>query len=99
MAAAVMMTPIQQFFGNDGLPLALGYLYCYEAGSVSTPQDVWTDPDLSIAYTNPVELNAYGRPSGPIYLSPTPAYKFVLKDANLVTIWVADNVSTAQIET
>ena len=93
MAAAILSMPVLQFTDDNGDPLSDGLLYSYEAGTAfGTPQSVYTDSGLSVAYTNPVELDAAGRPTGPIYLLATPAYDFVLKDADGVTIWTATNI-------
>jgi len=64
MAAALF--PIHQFFDNNGDPLAGGLVYTYEPGS-TTPKTAYTDAALSIAHTNPVVLDAYGRPTSPIW--------------------------------
>lgn len=90
MTATVMPVPIQQFFDADGDPLASGRLYTYEAGT-STPIAVYSDVDLTIPYSNPIVLDSAGRTAGPVY-PPVTAVKYVLKDANLVTIWTADDV-------
>jgi hypothetical protein len=93
MAAAILSMPILQFTDNDGTPLDGGFLYCYEAGTaLGTPQDVFTDSDLAIAYANPVPLDSSGRPEGPIYLLASPAYDFVLTDAVANVIWTATNI-------
>lgn len=93
MAAAILGIPIPQFTDDDGQPLAGGFLYSYEAGTaLGTPQPLYTDSDLTIEYTNPIVLDAAGRPSGPIYMLATPAYDFVLQDAYEVTIWTATNI-------
>lgn len=96
MAAIGFNSPQVQFFDNDGNPLAGGFLYAYEAGT-STPQDTFNDSSLDpgSANPNPVELDSAGR--AVIYLSPTPAYKFILADADDVAIWTQDNVSPAEV--
>jgi hypothetical protein len=98
MAATGFLSPQCQFIDDNGDPLAGGFLYSYTAGT-STPQDTFLDADLAPGHenTNPVELDSAGR--AVIYLSPTPAYKFILKDANLVTIWTQDDVSPAMVAT
>lgn len=94
MAATGFLSPQVQFFDNNGDPLSGGFLYSYQAGT-STPQDTYTDSALDVPNANPVELDSAGR--AVIYLSPTPAYKFILKDADLVTITTQDNVSPAAV--
>ncbi len=68
------------FFPLPGTPACPSYqLFFYEAGT-DTPLDVWTDVDRSIAWAQPIVLNATGNPDGLIYLSDTPAYKLVYLD-------------------
>ena len=96
MAGIGYASPNVQFFDNNGDPLAGGLLYSYQAGS-DTPQDTWTTSDLDVANENPVELDSAGR--AVIYLSPTPAYKFVLKTSLGVTVTTQDQVSPAAVAT
>lgn len=98
MAAISFASPQVQFFSDDGDPLAGGFLYAYIAGT-STPKDTFNNSDLAPGHenTNPVELDSAGR--AVIYLSPTPAYKFILKTAALVTVWTQDAVSPAAVAT
>lgn len=91
MAATVASVPVQQFFANDGTPLAGGFLYTYVAG-LSTPQTVYSNSARTVAWANPIPLDAYGRVPGEIFPPDSPSVKYVLKDANGVTIWTADNV-------
>lgn len=62
------------FRGLDGLPLAAGKVFFYEAGT-STKTDTWSDSDLSTANTNPVILDSAGRAT--IFLGPT-TYKVIV---------------------
>ena len=96
MAATGLVLPIQQFFDNDGHPLAGGKVWTYAAGG-STPQPTYYNSDLAggHANTNPITLDSAGR--AVIYCTPTPALKVILKDANGVTLWTQDAVSPAQV--
>jgi hypothetical protein len=80
-----------QFFSNDGVPLAGGLLYTYEAGT-STALSTYATSLGNIPNTNPVVMDSAGRPPQEIWLSPQ-SYKFVLKDSagNLIGTW--DNIS------
>jgi hypothetical protein len=78
-------------FDNDDNPLNGGFLYTYVAGLVDTPATTYTDVGLSVENENPIELDSAGRAT--IFLAPGASYKFVLKDANLVTIWTRDHIS------
>lgn len=96
MAATGLLLPVLQFFDNDGDPLAGGFLYTYAAGG-STPQATYLDSDLApgSANTNPIELDSAGRCV--VYVTPTPALRLVLTDADAVQIWEQDDVSPAEV--
>jgi hypothetical protein len=94
---AVILSPVggvaQQFFNNNGVPLAGGLLYTYAAGT-STPQTTYTSSSGNTAHTNPIILNSAGRvASGEIWLTSNVTYKFVLKDSTDVLIATYDNIS------
>ena len=91
---AVNLSPIGngfQFFTSTGVPLAGGFLYTYQAGS-STPLASYTDTAGLFANTNPIVMNADGRPPSEIWLTAGFNYKFVLTDANNVQIASYDNL-------
>ena len=93
---AVSLSPIAgagwQFFNNNGLPLAGGLLYTYQAGT-STPLATYTTNAGSIANANPIVLDASGRPPNEVWISSGISYKFVLQDASAVQIWSMDNIN------
>jgi hypothetical protein len=80
-----------RFLSADGAPLAGGFLYSYVAGS-STPLPLYSDVDLTVEHTNPVELDANGRPPGGVIYVARAGYKFVLTDSDYVQQYVVDNV-------
>ena len=80
-----------QFFDNNGVPLAGGLLYSYAAGT-TTPLATYTTSSGSTANTNPIVLDAAGRPAGEIWLSAV-AYKLVLKTSTGVQLWSMDNIT------
>jgi hypothetical protein len=80
-----------QFFNNEGLPLNGGKLFTYQAGS-TTPFPTYTDVNGLIANTNPIILGTDGRPPSTIWLTDGFFYKFILTDANDVTIQTYDNL-------
>ena len=92
---AVNLSPLGgagwQFFDNSGVPLAGGLLYSYEAGT-TTPAATYTTSAGTIANTNPIVLDAAGRPPSEVWLSPI-AYKLVLKTSVSVLLWTMDNLS------
>ena len=91
---AVNLSPIGngfQFFTSTGVPLAGGLLYTYQAGS-STPLASYTDTAGLFANTNPIVMNADGRPPSEIWLTAGFNYKFVLSTAGNVQIASYDNI-------
>lgn len=100
-------SPVQQFFDDNGNPLAGGQLFLYAAGT-TTKQAAFTDASGNTPLPNPVILNARGEvaPSAVgtscgLWLDPTLAYKFVLapptaSDPPTDTIWTIDDVVSPQ---
>ena len=93
---AVNLSPLGgagwQFFDNSGVPLAGGLLYSYEAGT-TTPAPTYTTIAGNIANTNPIVLDASGRPPNEIWLEGGIQYKLVLKTSTGVLLWTMDNLS------
>lgn len=82
--------PFAQHLNASALPYSGGKLYFYESGT-STPLATYSNSGLSAANTNPILLDAAGRPSTQIFLQ-FRSYKVVLKDSSDNTIWTADPV-------
>jgi hypothetical protein len=83
----------QQFFDNDGVPLAGGKLFSFEAGT-TTPQITFTSADGVTQHANPIILDSAGRvPGGQIWLSTGLNYKFVLETSDSVLIATWDNIT------
>jgi hypothetical protein len=92
--ASVLLSPYgigQQFFDDNGVPLAGGLIYTYQAGS-STPLVTYTTNGGTIANANPIVLDAAGRVPQEIWLLTGFSYKFVLQNANAVLIQTLDNI-------
>lgn len=92
--ASVLLSPYgngQQFFNDNGVPLAGGLIYTYQAGS-STPLVTYTDNGGTIANANPIVLDASGRTPQQIWLLTGYSYKFVLQTADGVLIQTLDNI-------
>lgn len=91
---AMNLSPVlrQRFFDANGNPLAGGKLYTYQAGT-STPIATYTDSSGGTPNTNPVILDANGEAN--VWLNPSLAYKFVLKNSSDATQWTQDGVSGA----
>lgn len=88
--ASLSPTPKLQFFGTDGLPLVGGKLYTYAAGT-TTPLATYTDYTGNTSNTNPVILDSNGQAN--VWLPDTTGYKYILKDADDVTLYTVDYVS------
>jgi hypothetical protein len=91
----------QKFWDNNGLPLAGGKIYTYQAGT-TTPLATYTDATGGTPLSNPIILNADGECD--IWLGPS-SYKFVIhtsadvlvKTVDAVALIDAGAVSTAKI--
>lgn len=91
---SVNLSPIgnsEQFFDNNGIPLAGGLLYAYQAGS-STPLATYTTISGTVANANPIVLNSSGRLDNEVWLTYGYFYKFVLKDASGNLLGTYDNI-------
>jgi hypothetical protein len=80
-----------QYFDSNGNVLAGGKLYTYQAGSTSA-QATWTDSTQVVPNANPIILDSAGRSSNEVWLQGGSSYKFVLTDANGVTLGTWDHV-------
>jgi len=92
--ASVLLSPYgngQQFFDDNGVPLAGGLIYTYQAGS-STPLATYTTNGGTIANSNPIVLDASGRAPNEIWLFTGYSYKFILKNADDVLIQTLDDI-------
>jgi hypothetical protein len=98
---AVNLSPLGgagwQFFDNSGVPLAGGLLYSYEAGT-TTPAPTYTSAAGTIANTNPIVLDAAGRPPSEVWLSSAYSYKLVLRTSTSVLLWTMDNLTGINIK-
>jgi len=92
--ASVLLSPYgngQQFFDDNGVPLAGGLIYTYQAGS-STPLVTYTTNAGTIANANPIVLDASGRTPQQLWLLTGFSYKFVLQNSDAVLIQTLDNI-------
>lgn len=82
-----------QFFTNQGVILAGGKIFVYQAGT-TTPVTTWTSPAQTVANTNPLVLDSAGRLTTPIWVAPGAQYKFVLTDSTGASVGMTlDNIS------
>ena len=86
---------------GQAVPCVACNIYSYAAGTTN-PLAVYTDSGLGTANTNPVPTNSSGyavNGNSPSTITGiwigTSCYKFILKDANAVTIWTQDNICDA----
>jgi microcystin-dependent protein len=92
--ASVLLSSVgngQQFFDNNGLPLAGGLIYTYQAGS-STLLTTYTTVNGTIANTNPIVLDANGRLPNEIWMLTGYSYKFIIQTSAAVTLQTLDNL-------
>lgn len=92
--ASVLLSPVgngQQFFDNNGIPLAGGLIYTYQAGS-STLLTTYTTVNGNVANTNPIVLDAYGRTPSEVWMQTGYSYKFVIQTAATVTLQTLDDL-------
>jgi hypothetical protein len=83
--------PKLQFFNNNGLPLAGGFVYTYQPGTMIA-KPTYTLSSGLVANPNPVVLDSAGRPPNNIWLSGY--YAIYLYDSLMNLIWSVDNVSS-----
>jgi len=99
MTLALSPSPKLQFFANNGVPLAGGYLYTSAAGAPSTPKTTYSDA-TGTPNTNPVVLDSAGRCSlwldGYYYMEMWTGEK---NTAGSTLLWTQDNVSSAPAST
>jgi len=92
--ASVLLSPVgvgQQYFDNNGVPLAGGLIYTYQAGT-STPLATYTDNGGTTANANPIVLDSAGRVPYEIWMFTGYSYKFVIQSATANSIQTLDNL-------
>jgi hypothetical protein len=92
--ASVLLSPVgngQQFFDNNGVPLAGGLIYQYQAGS-STPLTTYTTVNGTTPNSNPIILDSAGRTPQEIWMQTGYSYKFILQTSAGTTLQTLDNL-------
>jgi len=92
--ASVLLSSVgvgQQYFDNNGVPLAGGLIYTYQAGS-STPLATYQDNAGTIANANPIVLDSAGRVPNEIWLLQGYSYKFIIQNASGTSLITLDNL-------
>lgn len=90
MSAVIAPEIKKQYLDANGDPLSGGKLYVYESGT-TTETTSYTSEVADTANANPIILNSSGEVGG-LFLN-AGSYKFVLTDADDVTIWTQDNIT------
>lgn len=80
-----------QFFDNNGNVLSGGKIYTYQAGT-TTPADTYTDNLGSAVNSNPIVLDASGRPPQEIWFPVGQTFKFIVKTSTDTLIGTYDNI-------
>lgn len=80
-----------QLLTNNATPLSGGKIYVYAAGT-TTPATTYTGPTGMVPNTNPIILDAAGRPPNEIWFPVGSTFKFVLKTSADVLIATYDNI-------
>lgn len=91
---SVLLSPVgngQQFFDNNGLPLAGGLIYQYQAGS-SAPLATYTTNAGTIPNSNPIILDSAGRLANEIWMQTGYTYKLVIQTSTGTTLQTLDNL-------
>lgn len=86
-----VINPFFQFFDNAGEPLDGGTVESFIAGT-STPQVTYQNAGLSIQNELAIDLDSAGRAA--IFPADGVSYKFIVKDANGVTLATHDAISS-----
>ena len=60
-AQGVIPIALQQVMNGNGQPVAGALLYIYQAGTVATPQNAFSDPGLTTPLSNPLVADSTGR--------------------------------------
>ena len=89
-SVAISPPPKLAFYTSTGAPLVGGRIYTYLAGT-STPYATYTDYNGTTANANPVVLDSRGEAS--IWLEQGVAYKFEVRDASNVLIYIQDGIN------
>jgi len=92
--ASVLLSSVgngQQFFDNNGVPLAGGLIYTYQAGT-SSALATYTDNNGTVANANPIVLDSAGRVPYEIWMFVGYSYKFVIQTSAGASIQTLDNL-------
>ena len=91
ISIALVAGAAAQFFDDSGNVLSGGKIYTYLAGT-TTPATSYTSRDGLTPNTNPIVLDAAGRPPNEIWLTGGVLYKYVIKTSAGALIGTYDNL-------
>ena len=91
--ATLLPNAKQQYLDDSGNPVASGSVGYY-IPSTSTLKTVWQDGNKTTPQTNPVPLDAAGRPQPAGQTYGDGCYRQVVKDSDSITVWDATTCST-----
>jgi hypothetical protein len=80
------------FLDNNGKPLSSGQVYFYTQGT-TTPKTTYKDINQTVPNTNPIILDATGRPSSGNGIWGIGTYRQIVKDKNNNLIWDVNTVA------
>jgi hypothetical protein len=83
--------PKQALLSDAGALIPNGYIYTYAVGT-STNAATYTT-DAGTAHTNPIRLDANGRPPSEIYIPPGETQRWLFHDADDALVWTAPTVT------
>ena len=92
--ASVLLSSVgvgQQYFDNNGVPLAGGLIYTYQVGS-STPLVTYQDNGGTIANSKPIVLDSSGRVPNEIWMLTGYSYKFIIQSSTGASLISLDNL-------
>lgn len=83
--------PKQALLSDAGALIPNGYIYTYAVGTSTNAATFTTD--AGTAHTNPIRLDANGRPPSEIYLPPGETQRWLFHDADDALVWTAPTVT------
>ena len=93
MTASSFQLPYQTVLNNVGVPVSGAQAFFYQSGT-TTFQAVYTSSDLSVAHSQPVVADSFGR-LPPVYLDQTLSYRVRITDASGVLIFDEDELNAS----
>src|SRR5260370_32519052 len=80
-----------QLLDDNGAILSGGFVYTYDAGTTMA-STTYTSSTGGTPNSNPIVLDAAGRPSAEVWLTDGSTYKFIVRDSNGNLIRTYDDI-------